>query len=82
MKGGYQIVDADLLLALKTNETKDVEVYEQVKCGKPLLLVSATNGTNVWADGVYDATTKKVAVYVMPDFTTISYTVSPDGSVE
>lgn len=79
---GYQIIDADKLVALKTAGTKDPAVYRQADTTKPILLVSETNGIVIWCGGVKNAETGAVVIYTMGDFTTPAYTVSPDGSVE
>ena len=79
---GYQIIDADKLVALKTAGTKDEEVYRQADTVKPILLVSKTNGIVVYCGGVKNAETGAVVIYTMGDFTTPAYTISPDGSVE
>lgn len=79
-KGGYQIIDFDYLVYLKTNSKKDIEVYEQAKSGKPILGVSATNGLVIWCTGKVE-TNGSVSIYSMTDFSTPAYVVGTDGSV-
>ncbi len=79
-KGGYQIMDFDYLVSLKTNSQKDTTVYDQAKSGKPILGVSAINGLVIWCTGKLQSN-GKVAIYSMTDFSNPAYVIDADGSV-